>query len=69
MIIEKKSVSCRLQSIDGARLIASLLSNLIYNFDEECYDKMNAITKNQKRVEVNTKIANAVLNIQPLKMI
>ena len=61
MQICRFATSCRFQFIDSARFMASLLSNPV--------NKLAYGLKNVKRVELNTKVVNAILNIQTLKMI
>ena len=67
--MEKKlqKTSYRLQFIDSARFMASSLSKLVNNLAERIH-KSNVNTemmiKNVKLVELNTKIANAVLITQ-----
>ena len=67
--MEKKlqKTSYRVQFIDSARFMASSLSKLVNNLAEGIH-KSNVNTemmiKNVKLVELNTKIANAVLITQ-----
>ena len=68
-----KTISYRLQFIDSTRFIASSLSNLVDNLVEGIHKTKSKHghdnKKNVKRVEFNTKIVNAILNTQTLKMI
>ena len=61
-----------LQFIDGARFMASSLSNLVNNFSEGIHRikcKFGDEEKNVKLVELNISIATVFLNIKTLKMI
>ena len=65
-------MSCILQFIDGARFMASSLSNLVNNFSEGIHRikcKFGDEEKNVKLVELYISIATVFLNIKTLKMI
>ena len=65
-------MSYTLQFIDGARFMASSLSNLVNNFSEGIHRikcKFGDEEKNVKLVELNISIATVFLNIKTLKMI
>ena len=57
---------------DSARFMACSLSNLFYNFSEAIHKikcKYRDDIKNVKHMELSTKIVNAALNIQIIKII
>ena len=65
-------MSCILQFIDGARFMASSLSNLVNNFSEGIHRikcKFGDEEKNVKFVELYISIATVFLNIKTLTMI
>ena len=67
-----KTISCRLQFIDSARLMARSLPNFVNNLAEGIHKikcKSEHDNKKCERVELNTKVATAFLNTQTLKMI
>ena len=61
-----------LKFIDSARFMASSLSNFYDNLPNGI-KKLNVntdmITKNVKKIELDTNIANAILDMQKLKLI
>ena len=64
------TISHRLQFIDSARFMASLVSNLANDLAEGIHKIVisNMVKKDVKLVELNIKIATAFLNRQTLKM-
>ena len=65
-----KTISYKLKCIGSTRFFPRSLSNLVNNFTEGVHkltiNIMDVIIKNVKHVELNTKIARAVLNTQTL---
>ena len=67
-----KNISCRLQFIDSARVMASSLSNLVNNLSEEIQKIKCKYGHDDKKREIcglNVNIATVFLNTQTLKMI
>ena len=53
---------CKLKLIDSVRFLTSLLSNLVEGI-HKINVNMDMIIKNVKNMKLNTKIANATLNV------
>ena len=66
-----KTISNSLQFIDSSRFMASLLSNLVNNFDEAIHKIRCQFEHDDEKcrlAELNTKIVTAFLNAQILKI-